>query len=125
MEIKFYRCKHCGNIAYMVEDKKVVPHCCNEPMQLLKANEVDAAVEKHIPVINEIDNHYEIQVGSTLHPMTEEHLIEWICIERENGVCFKYLKANEEPKANFCIGKNKIKTIYAYCNLHGLWKKDM
>ena len=97
--------------------------CCGEAMQEMVPNTVDAAKEKHVPVYNVNGNIVEVTVGSVAHPMTEEHLIEWVSLETELGNQRKLLKAGQEPKVCFalCPG-DKVKSVYAYCNLHGLWK---
>lgn len=91
-------------------------------MTHLVAGSVDAAQEKHVPCIQKIDNHLEVQVGSVIHPMEEKHYIEWIALVDDKGVDIRYLKPGEEPKAHFETGDNG--EVYAYCNLHGLWKES-
>ena len=120
---KFYICKHCGNIIGKVEDSGVPVVCCGEKMAELVPNSVDAATEKHVPVIKVEGNVVTIEVGSTPHPMTEEHLINWIYLKTEQGGQRKMLKAGEEPVAKFAIFEgDKVIGAYAHCNLHGLWK---
>lgn len=125
MEIKFYRCNVCGNIIYMVDDHKVNPVCCNEPMELLKINTKDEVVEKHLPKVKKDGNKYIVQIGSDLHPMNSEHYIQWLCMAYDKGVCFKYLNPDEEPIVTFNIHNDEPRAVYAYCNVHGLWKKDL
>lgn len=123
--MKFYICKHCGNIFGVINDSGVTPVCCGDPMTELTANTTDAAVEKHVPVITADGNTITVEVGSTAHPMTEEHLIQWIYIQTEQGGQRKALKAGDAPKAVFSLADgDKLVAAYAYCNLHGLWKKD-
>ncbi len=117
----FYICKHCGNIITKIKDSSVPIMCCNENMHELIANTTDAAVEKHIPEIIQEGNKVTISVGSTLHPMTEEHLIEWIAIETASTTQIKYLNATNQPTVTF-FSEEEIVNTYAYCNLHGLWK---
>ena len=117
--MKFYQCSHCGNIIYKVKDSKVAVHCCGEVMQELTANTVEAAVEKHIPVLNG----NKVEVGSIPHPMTEEHFIEWIAVEYENAFSIFYLSSEDDPSIEL-TSTTGIKSIYAYCNLHGLWKMN-
>ena len=88
----------------------------------LVAGSVDAAQEKHVPAFQKIDGHLEVHVGSVTHPMEEKHYIEWIALVDDSGVHFHYLKPGEEPKASFETGD--VGEIYAYCNLHGLWKES-
>lgn len=125
-ELKFYRCNHCGNIIIYLTNSKVPVVCCGEKMNELKANSVDAAVEKHVPVIEVSGSEVKVTVGSVIHPMLEAHHIEWIVLLTTNGYYVKHLDVTGEPKATFAIGKNeKVLAAYEYCNLHGLWKKEM
>lgn len=124
MEVKFYRCNHCGNIVLMVKDAGVPTVCCGEKMELLVPGSVDAAAEKHVPVVSSIyDGHVtHVEVGSVAHPMTEEHSIEWIALACEGRVGVHYLKPGEKPETNFSGVDHGV--AYAYCNLHGLWKAE-
>ena len=123
--MEFFRCKHCGNIIAYAENKGVKVFCCGEMMEKIEPNTVDASQEKHIPEVTLNGNMIEVVVGSVIHPMTEEHNISWIAIETKQGRQRKVLNPNAEPKVHFalCDG-DELKTVYAYCNLHGLWKKD-
>lgn len=120
-ERKFFICKHCGNIVGMVFDAKVPMMCCGQKMEELVPNTVDAAKEKHVPVVTVNDNLVNVKVGSAAHPMTEEHLITWIYLETEKGGQRKVLHAGEAPEVNFGLVDDKPVAAYAYCNLHGLW----
>lgn len=120
-ERKFFICKHCGNIVGMVFDAKVPMMCCGQKMEELVPNTVDAAQEKHVPVITANGNMVNVKVGSVAHPMTEEHLITWIYLETEKGGQRKVLHAGEAPEVNFALVDDKPIAVYAYCNLHGLW----
>ena len=123
--MKFYKCNHCQNLIEMVDDRKVNPVCCGEKMMELVPGKVDASLEKHVPVVEVKDGVVEVMVGSVAHPMTEEHLIEWIVVETEKGVYRKNLKAGEAPMARFVLlDDEKVVNVYAYCNLHGLWQKN-
>lgn len=123
---KFYICKHCGNIIAKVKDSGVPVVCCGEPMEELVANTVDAAKEKHLPVVSQSGNKVTVDVGSVAHPMTDEHFIEWVCLETSDGRQRKTLKPGKEPKAVFLLAEGeKPVCAYAYCNLHGLWKTDL
>lgn len=121
--IRFYICKHCGNIITKVEDSTVNVVCCGEEMHEIFANVVDASQEKHIPVV-EIGEEVTIKIGSVEHPMTEEHHISWVAIKKENGFEIVYLKANDKPEINIKTN-SKVLEVYAYCNLHGLWKTTL
>ncbi len=123
MEVRYCICKHCGNIVEKVKDKGVPVICCGEPMQELKAGVTDAAVEKHVPVYTVEGSHVHVVVGETKHPMLEEHFIEWITLNTNQGIYRKQLNPGQEPVADFCLcGGEQVEEVYAYCNLHGLWK---
>jgi len=125
MATKFYKCRHCGNVIQKVVDSMVPVVCCGEKLEELIPNTVDASGEKHIPVVEVKDGIVKVHVGSIDHPMVEEHWIEWIYLETDQGSQVKYLKANEAPEVEFVLGKEKPLVVYAYCNLHGLWKTDI
>ena len=123
MEMKFYRCKKCGQIVAIVEKKACPIMCCGEPMEEIVPGTTDAAVEKHVPVFEVKDNKVYVTVGEVAHPMLAEHYIEWVAIQTKNGNQRKILKPEEEPKAVFAILEDdEVLAVYAYCNLHGLWK---
>lgn len=123
MNMTFYKCPVCGEIVMMVKKAKCTPSCCGKEMEELKAGAVDAAVEKHVPACTVEDGKLSVKVGSVEHPMAEEHYIEFIAVEKEDGFVLKYLKPGDKPEAQFCAGG--ARTVYAYCNLHGLWKADL
>ena len=107
----------------MVEDKGVPGVCCGQRMTELVAGTSDGAREKHVPVYEVNGNTVHVKVGEVAHPMIPEHYIEWIALQTKNGVQRKELKPGEKPEANFalCDG-DEVAAVYAYCNLHGLWK---
>ena len=124
--VKLFKCNHCGKIvAVFKECKSDCPTiCCGEPMVELKPNTVEAAFEKHIPVYEVVDNVVKVTVGSIEHPMTEEHLIESIIVSTNKGNQRKSLKPGDRPYAEFALlPGEKVETVLAYCNLHGLWAK--
>ena len=124
--LKIFKCNHCGNIFEVVNDAKVIPVCCGEPMKELKANTTDAAQEKHVPEVSVEGNLIKVKVGSVEHPMTEEHHIAFIYLETENGVARKDLDHTGKPEAVFALAEGeKPVAVYEYCNLHGLWKKEL
>ena len=124
--MKFYICNHCKNIIGKIQDKGVPVVCCGEKMAELVPNTTEAATEKHIPVASSEGNLITVQIGSTLHPMTEEHLIQWVYLETEEGGQRKSLKAGDKTEVVFALSpSDKAKAVYAYCNLHGLWKADL
>ncbi|MGN0661196.1 MAG: desulfoferrodoxin family protein [Oscillospiraceae bacterium] len=121
--MKFFICDHCKNVITFLKDAGAPVSCCGEKMKELIANTTDAATEKHVPVVEIADGKVSVNVGSVSHPQSEEHLIEWICLETANGVQFKKLSASDKPEAEFPIcPDDEVKAVYAYCNLHGLWK---
>ena len=125
MAKKFYICERCGNIIDKVSDSGVIPVCCGEKMHLLEAGTVEASREKHIPEVKVEGNKVSVFVGSVEHPMSEEHSILWIYLETDRGSQYKYLSVGEKPAAEFCLTDEKPIAVYAYCNLHGLWKAQI
>lgn len=122
---KFYICEHCGNIVEMVHDAGVKPICCDQKMNELVPNTVEASGEKYIPAVTVKEGIVEVNVGSVDHPMVEEHFIEWVELITDKGIQRKYLNAGEAPNAVFPLGDDKAVAVYAYCNLHGLWKTEL
>lgn len=123
MEQKFYVCSHCGNVITKLTDKGVPVMCCGEVMKELSAGSVDASKEKHVPVVKIDNTKVYVSVGSVEHPMEKAHYIEWIWMQTKTGAELKRLKPNEKPEVVF--NKNdgeEVVKVYAYCNLHGLWK---
>ncbi|HHU84695.1 MAG TPA: desulfoferrodoxin [Clostridiales bacterium] len=125
MSSKFFICRRCGNLIGMVHDAGIPIVCCGEKMEALVANTVEASGEKHVPVATVEGDTVKVNVGSVDHPMIPEHLIEWIYLETENGGQRKVLKAGDKPNVSFCLGGDKAVAVYAYCNLHGLWKTEI
>lgn len=122
---KFYICKHCGNLIGFVNNKGVPLVCCGDKMDELVPNTVEAATEKHLPAVTVNGNEITVQVGSTLHPMEEAHHICFVYVETENGGQRKCLKTPYDPKVSFSFSDDKPKAVYAYCNIHGLWKTEV
>ena len=124
MELKFYKCNHCGNIIAVVKASGAPISCCGEKMTEIVPGTADAAVEKHVPVVVVKDGKVIVTVGEVAHPMAPEHYIEWIAISTDQGNQRKILEPGDKPMACFalCDGE-KFEAAYAYCNLHGLWKK--
>ncbi len=121
-KLQVYKCEICGLIIEVLDDGQD-PVCCEEEMILQKENTVDAAKEKHVPVIEKIDGGYKVSVGSVAHPMEEKHYIEWI----ELLTCCKsyrqFLKPGDAPEATFLVDSDDV-SARAYCNLHGLWRNQ-
>ena len=134
---RFYICKKCGNLIGLIEDKGVPMQCCGEDMAELAANTAEASVEKHLPVITAAATAADdaasgegiecisVQVGSVPHPMEDAHHISFIYIETERGGQRKCLRVGEAPKLTFRFSDDKPVAVYAYCNLHGMWKTDL
>ena len=122
---KFYICEHCGNVVEMVKDSGVPVMCCGQKMSLLEPGVVEASHEKHIPVVEVQGDKVFVNVGSVDHPMTEEHSILWVYLQTDKGGYRKNLEPGKEPKAVFSLNDEKPVAVYAYCNLHGLWKSEI
>ena len=124
-EPRFFYCTHCGTIVEAVHHSGVPMICCGEPMKELTANTTDAAQEKHVPHVEIVGDEVIVTVGSVLHPMLPEHHITAIWLVTENGVRRKMMDVTGEPKAVFPLGGEKPVAVYEFCNLHGLWKKEL
>ncbi|NDV26113.1 desulfoferrodoxin [Desulfovibrio sp. JC010] len=119
-----YKCEGCGNITMVLHAGPGNLACCGSDMILMAENTVDAAKEKHVPVIEKTADGYLVKVGDVAHPMEEKHWIEWIELSCGNARMIKQLKPGEAPEAKFCCCKESTEPVVAraYCNLHGLWK---
>jgi superoxide reductase len=122
--LEVYKCEHCGNMVEMIHAGGGELVCCGSPMMLLKENSVDAAKEKHVPVIEKTTDGYKVTVGSVAHPMEEKHYIEWIELVADGKAYRQFLNPGDAPEATFCITASKV-TAREFCNLHGLWKADL
>ena len=124
--VKFYKCPKCGSVVAKLNPQGCAPSCCGETMLELKAGTTDAATEKHVPVVAEKDGKVFVQVGEVIHPMLENHFIEWIYLLTDKGGTFHFLKPGDEPKTVFALLEDEVPLeVYEYCNLHGLWKADL
>jgi len=124
MEMKFYRCEVCGQIIAIVKKTGVPVMCCGQKMKEIVPGTTDASVEKHVPVYEVKGNKVYVTVGEVTHPMLPEHYIEWVAIQTKAGNQRKALQPGDEPKACFSICEgDEVEAVYAYCNLHSLWKK--
>ena len=119
--LQIYKCEVCGNIVEVLHEGKGELVCCGQPMKLFIENTVDAAKEKHVPVIEKTAEGFEVKVGSVAHPMEEKHYIEWIEVIAGEKVYRQFLNPGDAPEATFGIDTQQI-TVREYCNLHGLWK---
>jgi len=123
---RFFICKNCGNTAGLIKDEGVPMVCCGKKMAELIPNTVEASVEKHLPVVIETTaERITVAIGSIPHPMEDAHSITFVYVETERGGQRKRLKAGEEPKLMFSFSEDKPIAVYAYCNLHGLWKTEV
>ena len=119
--LQVYKCEVCGNIVEVLHEGAGELVCCGQPMKLMVENTVDAATEKHVPVIERTADGIIVKVGSVTHPMEEAHYIEWIELIADGQAFRKFLKPGDQPEALFKVDAVKI-TAREYCNLHGLWK---
>ena len=123
MEQMFYICERCGNIIAKVRDSGVPVMCCGKPMTLIVPGTSDGAFEKHVPVYTVEGNIVTVTVGAVEHPMVEAHYIEWISMQTSAGNQRKVLKPGDPPKACFALCEGEtVEAVFAYCNLHSLWK---
>lgn len=122
-KVIFYRCEVCGNIVGLIKNGGGQLVCCGKHMTKLEANTTDAAQEKHVPFVERKDGKIYVQVGSTEHPMVDNHYIEWIALVTDKVTERVSLSPGEKPEAVFEDKENAV--IYAYCNLHGLWKTEL
>lgn len=116
-----YKCGVCGNIVEVVHPSGGQLVCCGQPMALMTENTVDAATEKHLPVVEKVDGGFRVGVGAVAHPMEEAHFIEWIELIAGDTVLRQHLAPGAAPAATFSIDADTA-TARAYCNLHGHWK---
>lgn len=119
--LEVYKCEVCGNVVEVLHEGAGQMVCCDQPMTLVTENTVDAAKEKHVPVIEKIDGGYRVKVGSVTHPMEEKHYIEWIELIADGKAYREFLKPGVAPEAVFKVEASQV-TAREYCNLHGLWK---
>ena len=125
MDLKVYQCAICGNILTPLHDSQVVPFCCGQKMEVVKANTKDAALEKHVPEVTVNQSNVTIKVGAVMHPSVEAHYIEFIILLTNKGIHVRYIKPGQDPVATFDAKDETLVAAYEYCNLHGLWKKDL
>lgn len=124
-ENRFYICEHCGNLVGMIHDAGVPLMCCGQKMTQLVPGTVDAAKEKHIPVVSVEGDIVKVEVGEISHPMGEDHHISWVYVQTDKGGQRKCLDTDSEPVVCFALRDEKPVAVYAYCNLHGLWMTEI
>lgn len=125
MKLQFFKCEHCGNIAVKLFDEGPMLFCCGEQMKELTPDTTDASLEKHVPVV-EITDDIKVRVGSEPHPMIDTHWITMIVLETNRGFQYVQLHPGDQPAAEFTLapGEDPI-AVYEYCNIHGLWVKEI
>jgi len=120
-KLGIYKCNVCGNITEVMHGGSGRMTCCAKPMELMSENTIDAAKEKHVPVIEKVDGGFKVKLGEVAHPMENKHYIEWIEVIAKDKVCLQFLKPGDLPEATFKIDADNV-TARAYCNLHGNWR---
>jgi superoxide reductase len=120
-KLEIYKCNVCGNMVEVIHAGLGELVCCAQPMVNMKENTVDAAQEKHVPVIEKVDSGFKVKVGDVAHPMDEKHFIEWIEIIADGKAYRQFLNPGDAPEATFCVDADQI-TAREFCNLHGVWK---
>ena len=120
--LEVYKCEACGNIVEVFHGGGGELVCCGESMKLMSENTVDAAKEKHVPVVEKTAKGYKVKVGEVAHPMEDKHYIEWIELIADGKVYTEFLKPGQAPEAEFCVEAEQV-TAREYCNVHGQWKK--
>jgi len=124
--MKFYICEHCGNIITKLTSTGVPIKCCGQNMVELQAGVKEASLEKHVPAVTVEGNLVKVAVGSVAHPMTDEHYIPWVALETEKDAFIHWLNPGETPEVVFALAEGQTaKAVYAWCNLHGLWKTEL
>ena len=121
--VRFYVCKTCGNIIGLIHGNAAPLRCCGQAMELLEANVMDAATEKHVPVYEKVEDEIVVRVGSVEHPMEKEHYIMWIAQVTDNRTTRVRLYPEQATETRFPYIPGS--TLYAYCNKHGLWKSEV
>lgn len=119
--LEVYKCEACGNIVEVLHGGAGELVCCGQPMVLLVENTVDAAKEKHVPVVEKVAGGFKVKVGDVPHPMEEKHYIEWVEIIADGRAYRQFLNPGQAPEATFNIEADQV-TAREYCNLHGHWK---
>jgi len=122
-KLQVFKCELCGNIVEVLHGGEGELVCCGKPMAAMTENTVDAAKEKHVPVIEKVDGGVKVKVGEVSHPMEDKHYIQWIEIIADGKVYRQFLDPGQTPEATFKVEASQI-SAREYCNLHGLWRKD-
>lgn len=122
-KLEIYKCNVCGNMVEVIHVGGGELVCCGQPMALQVENTVDAAKEKHVPVIEKQNDGVLVKIGSVPHPMEEKHFIEWVELLFDGAACRQYLNPGDKPEAFFPVKADQV-IAREYCNLHGLWKNQ-
>lgn len=126
LNVKFFICNKCGNIVTYLDEGKGKLTCCDEEMTELIPNSSDGAMEKHVPYVKEYVNKLLVKIGTNPHPMFNEHYIKWIALLTDRSLYIKWLKPEDTAEAMFKLEGGEVPiAAYEYCNLHGLWIKDL
>lgn len=124
-DIRVFKCKGCANVLLALREGPCTPQCCGEPMELLVAGSVDAAKEKHVPEVTVDGDAVRVQVGAVKHPMLDNHSIKFVVLKTDRNLQVKTLQPGQEPAACFNTDGEKPEAVYEFCDLHGLWKKEL
>lgn len=125
MEERFYLCNTCGNVLFTAVASGIVPHCCGKQMLELKPNVQEGSEEHHLPTVEYLgDWGIQVKVGKEPHPMTCEHSIKFVCVKTTLGYIIRYLNCDESPSVTIHCDGTPV-AVYAYCNIHGLWRIDL
>ena len=123
--MKFYECRDCGNIITYQREVRPSVHCCGSAMVEMEPNTTDASMEKHKPVLDYKGKTVMVRVGELMHPMENEHHIQWVILETGKGYYKRHLQPGADPVARFTLQDDEeVRSTYEYCNLHGLWKSQ-
>ena len=122
---ELYICTRCGNLADLLHHSDVPMVCCGQRMERVSLGDREEGHEKHLPVVSRRGDTVTVTVGSDRHPMTDGHGIRWVYLKTDVGGQYKHLPENGAPEVSFALRDERPTAVYAYCNLHGLWKKDM
>ena len=124
--MKFYMSENYANIITKLTSNGAPMMVDGKELTLIQPGAIDAAVEKHVPAVSVEGNLIHVNVGEVNHPMTEEHYIPWVVLETSHGAQVRWLQPTDAPSVSFLLAEGEdAKVVYAYCNLHGLWQKEL
>ncbi len=119
--LELYRCELCGNIVQVAHVGGGTLVCCGQAMTAQEDKTADWTTEKHVPVVEKVEGGFKVSVGSTVHPMVDDHWIQWIEVRAGDRVIRQFLNPGDAPEAFFPIDAESVEAR-EYCNLHGQWK---